>query len=43
MDVPEPEELTQSPGNDQKFRRDSYLGPTFISHAEDCSLSEPWC
>src|SRR5262249_3637545 len=37
LDVPEPEELTQSPDDDKKFSRDSYLSPTFSSHAENCT------
>ena len=37
MDVPEAKELTESPDDDKKFRRDSYLSPTFFSHAENCS------
>src|SRR6266576_2476053 len=40
MDVPEPEELTESPDEDKKFRRDSYLSPTFLSHAENCTLGQ---
>ncbi len=34
MDMSEPEELTQSPDHDQKFRCDPDLSPTFFSHAE---------
>jgi hypothetical protein len=40
MDVPEPEELTQSPDDDKEFSRDSYLSPTFFSHARNCSLGQ---
>ena len=40
MGVPKPEELTESPDDDKKFSRDSYLSPTFFSHAENCSLGQ---
>jgi hypothetical protein len=40
MDVPEPEELTQSPDGDKKFSRDSYLSPTFFGHGENCSFAQ---
>jgi len=36
-DVPEPEELTQTPDDDKKFNSDSYLSPTFFRHVENCS------
>ena len=39
MDVPKPEELPQSPYDDEKVSRDSYLSPTFFSHAEECSAA----
>ena len=38
MDVPEPEELAQSPDDDKKFSGDSYLSPTFFRHAHNCSV-----
>jgi hypothetical protein len=36
--VPEPEELTQSADDDKKLNCDSYLSPTFFSHAGNCNL-----
>src|SRR3954471_18872681 len=36
LDMPEPEDLSQRPDNDQKLNRDSYLSPTFSGHAENC-------
>jgi len=40
LDVPEPKELAQSPNDNNKLNRDSYLRPTFFDHAEDCSWEE---
>jgi len=34
MHVPEPEELTECPYHDEELNRDSYLSPTFSSHAD---------
>lgn len=38
MNVPEPEELAESSDDDKKFNRDSYLRPTFFSHANHAEL-----
>ena len=38
--MPEPKELAQSPNDNNKLNRDSYLRPTFFEHAEDCSWEE---
>lgn len=40
MNVPEPEELAESSDDDKKFNRDSYLRPTFFSHANHASHAE---
>ena len=40
MHVLKPEDLTQCPDDDKELSRDSYLSPTFFSHAENCSLGQ---
>jgi len=34
MDLPETEELTECPYQDEELSRDSYLSPAFSSHAD---------